>query len=317
MPYNETRPPTSSERELIYQSFSEIVKRCYPDCRYIDDSDPDNIYVQFFSEVEIVEEEQNPEKERVGAVVGGQGAEIDDLRLFVDIEKWRAQPSEFKLLLLIHEATHVEHAEHGDGFWENFVANLQTVLDEGPYASFPEYTEQDLWIAAVHHPTPHSCDGDWTRYERQEWLINRLPYSQDDFETFEKLAHPTTDHSELSDFRKMHDKLIAPDTEAKPRISFFPIRNKKISNTTVCPEYIESPCISEFKVRTYLNDLRERGYPPIPVPVVELTPSGQYRIINGEIAVAVAQRIGFPEVGVVNTDQDYETAEKYRSELPG
>ncbi len=317
MPYNETRPPTSSEREVIYQSFSEIVERCYPDCRYIDDSVPDNIYVQFFSEVEIKEEKQNSEKERVGAVVGGHGAEINDLHLFIDAEKWRAQPPEFNFLLLIHEATHVEHMEHGDRFWEEFLANLQTVLDEGSHATFPEYTERNLWMAVVHHPTPHSCDGDWTMYERQEWLVDRLPYSQDDFEAFEKLAHPTTDHSELGEIRERHDERIGVDSEAKPQISFSPIRNGMISNTTVFPEYIESPNISEFEVRVHLNDLCERGYPPIPVPVVELAPSGQYHIISGEMAVAVAQRIGFPQLGVVNTDLDYETLAEYMSELLG
>lgn len=312
MPYHETRPPTSSEREAIYHYFYDLTELCYPDCRYIDESDSSDVYVYFFSEVEIEEEEEGQDKERAAAVVGGEGAEIDDLRLLIDIETWRAQSSESNTILLIHEVTHVKHAEHGDGFWKNFVRNVQTVLDEGPETVMPGCSGRELLTALVHHPSPHSCDGDWTMYDRQEWLIDRFPYPQVDFETFEKLVHPTSNNAEFGEFRQLYDAATGADTDAKPKISFFPIRDGKMSNAKIYPELIESPPISELKVRVYLDDLRERGYPPIPVPVVELTPSGQYRITDGELAVAVAQRIGFPEIGVVNTDLDYETVEEHR-----
>jgi hypothetical protein len=315
MSYEETRPPTSSERETIYHSFYEIVKRCYPSCRYIDESCDDNIYIKFFSEVEIVEED-GQEKDRVGSIAGGWGSEIDNLYLLIDVKKWRAQPSEWKLVLLIHEATHVEYAEHGDGFWESFVENIWTVIREGPSPEFPDYTERYFWISVIHHPSEHSCDGDWTRYERQKWLVDALPYPQEEFEAFEKLTHPKTNNSEIGDARKAYNKLISPDTEEFPLISFFPIHDGKVTNMSVSPEYIEPPKIPEVELRGYLDDLRKDGYPPIPAPVVELKPSGGYRIVEGELSVAVAQRIGYPMIRVVNTDQKYETTEEYESELP-
>lgn len=318
MPYDETRPPTSPEQEKIYHAFCEVVEICYPDCRWIDDSTTDNIHVKFFSEIQIEEEEgTDKEGKRAGALYGGLDSEIDDLHLLISIEKWRAVSSEVNLLLLIHEATHIEYREHPDDFWETLVENIQTVLNKGhQYDSLPGYTERDLCIAAVHHPNPHSCDGDWTMFERKKWMMNQLPYSQADYEKFEELGHPTTDYPEFCEFRQVFEQVLASNSEKKPAIAFLPVRDGKSTNMSIPPGYIEDPNIPDLHFRAFLTDLGEKGYPPIPAPIVELRPSGEYRIVDGELAVAVAQRIGYLEIGVINTDREYETTEEMQSELP-
>lgn len=54
----------------------------------------------------------------------------------------------------------------------------------------------------------------------------------------------------------------------------------------------------------------------VELQIVELRPSGEYRIVDGELAIAVVQRIGFLEIGVVNTDREYETTEEIELEQP-
>jgi len=59
--------------------------------------------VVFSQEVTIVDDEGNEDdRDRVAAIFGGRDTEETDLRLLINISKWRALSAEHKLTLLVH-----------------------------------------------------------------------------------------------------------------------------------------------------------------------------------------------------------------------
>jgi len=308
VPYDEHRPPTSTERETIYHAFRSVLETCYPSCYYLDPEVSGNVYVMFSQEITVVDEDGNEDdSDRVAAVFGGRDTDETDLRLLVDIAKWRALPAEHKLTLLIHEATHIDTADHGDQFWADFIQNLRKFLDEERSSEFiPDYDRRRLIIASIHHVTPHGCEGDWSYYDRREWVAEQLSYPEDDYETFERLAHRVEDNVEFCGQREMYETVIDADGRS-PYIAFWPHRGEQQSNMTLPPEYIEDQQFEDSAIEFILNSIESDGYPPFYPPVVEPTPEGEYRLIEGVDEVAIAQRVGLFEIGVINLEREVET----------
>lgn len=308
MPYDEHRPPTSTEREKIYHAFRSVLETCYPSCYYLDPDSSGNVYVMFPQEVTLVDDEGNEDdRDRVAAILGGRDTEEKDLRLLINISKWRALSAEYKLTLLVHEVTHIDIPDHGDRFWDDFIRNLRKFLDEKRSSEFiPNYDRRRLVIASIHHVTPHGCDGDWSYYDRRGWVATQLRYSEKDYETFERLAHRVKENVEFCGQRKMYEAVVDSDGRS-PYIAFWPHRGEQQANMRLPPEYIEDQQFDDSVIEFVLRSLREEGYPPLFPPVVEPTPSGQYRLIKGVDEVAMAQRLGLFEIGVINQGREVQT----------
>jgi hypothetical protein len=281
---------------------------CYPSCRYVDSTEPGNVYVEFTSEVTIVDEDGNEDdKDRAAAVYGGRDTDITDLRLLIDVAKWRAQPAEYNLILLVHEATHIDTLNHGNRFWTDFIENVEQLLEEDLSSEFlPEYDRRELIIAAIHHVSPYSCDGDWSYYDRREWVADQLPYPEDDYEQFERLVHEADENVEFPESRKFYNAVIDSDG-SDHYVAFQPDRGNKWANMTLAPEYIEKQSFDDSVVEFVLRSLEDEGYPLLLPPVVEPKPSGEYRLLAGIDEVAIAQRIGLFEIPVINQGREVDT----------
>ncbi|ELZ06183.1 hypothetical protein C482_00135 [Natrialba chahannaoensis JCM 10990] len=319
MPYDEIADPTEDERDEIFILFKRLIEICYPNCRYITDPGEveDRVIVKFFSEITTqTEDGEEDNKDRVAAVHGGLDTDYDELHLLIDIGKWRASTFEKNLVILAHEVSHLETPDHDWRFWLDFVQNFELFEDaiedicEGHYS--PDSDE--LRKEAIHHVNKYNVDleDDW-------WIVRRdvadlIGYPMDQYETFEFWSEPVADRSLLDEFRQESEDEFHEEGEER-YIMTQPVREEQLSNMELSPKYIQPPDIPEEEIIGRLAFWVEDGIPLLPPPVVEPDPTGPYQIVEGELTVAVAQRIGLTKIDVINQNRKPVLIEDLKTEI--